>query len=209
MLWHPIRTHLPTVNCEPLIIGLYLTLTSRVGHNIYIYIIYMPYMTVCFLFSQPKIPYIHRIFMVLANPTHVLNHHWTQCMLVPQREAPRQRQLWCHCNHLGAAGRGVGAGACAWECVCLCVSLSECVCVCDFVFCKCCDGKRDTRCSRCFDSLIIPKLQQAMLYAELLCVASNTKAAVRVTPKLCSTLSCCVVASNTKAAARVTPEQQY
>jgi hypothetical protein len=33
--------------------------------------IYAPYMTVYFVISLPKIPYIHRIYMVLANPTHV------------------------------------------------------------------------------------------------------------------------------------------
>jgi len=31
--------------------------------------IYTPYMAVCMVISLPKIPYIHRIFMVLANPT--------------------------------------------------------------------------------------------------------------------------------------------
>jgi len=34
--------------------------------------IYTPYMTVYLVISLPKIPYIHRIYMVLANPTHVL-----------------------------------------------------------------------------------------------------------------------------------------
>ena len=37
----------------------------RVGQNR----IYTPYMTVFLVISLPKIPYIHRIFMVLANPT--------------------------------------------------------------------------------------------------------------------------------------------
>jgi len=31
--------------------------------------IYAPYMTVYTVISLPKIPYIHRIYMVLANPT--------------------------------------------------------------------------------------------------------------------------------------------
>ena len=31
--------------------------------------IYTPYMTVCLMISLPEIPYIHRIYMVLANPT--------------------------------------------------------------------------------------------------------------------------------------------
>jgi hypothetical protein len=38
----------------------------RVGQNR----IYTPYKTVNFVISLPKIPYIHRIYMVLANPTH-------------------------------------------------------------------------------------------------------------------------------------------
>jgi len=37
----------------------------RVGQNR----IYTPYITVCLIESLPKIPYIHRIYMVLANPT--------------------------------------------------------------------------------------------------------------------------------------------
>jgi len=40
---------------------------SRVGQNR----IYTPYMTVYFLISLPKILYIHRIYMVLANPMYV------------------------------------------------------------------------------------------------------------------------------------------
>jgi len=39
----------------------------RVGQNC----IYAPYMTVYLVISLPKIPYIHRIYMVLANPRHV------------------------------------------------------------------------------------------------------------------------------------------
>jgi hypothetical protein len=37
----------------------------RVGQNR----IYTPYMTVYLVISLPKLPYIHRIYMVLANPT--------------------------------------------------------------------------------------------------------------------------------------------
>ena len=33
--------------------------------------VYTPYMTVYLMISLPKIPYIHRIYMVLANPNHV------------------------------------------------------------------------------------------------------------------------------------------
>ena len=39
---------------------------SRVGQNRR----YAPYMTVYLVKSLPKIPYMHRIYMVLANPTH-------------------------------------------------------------------------------------------------------------------------------------------
>ena len=38
----------------------------RVGQNR----IYAPYMTVYLVISLPKIPFIHRIYMVLANPTY-------------------------------------------------------------------------------------------------------------------------------------------
>ena len=39
---------------------------TRVGQNR----IYTPYMTVYLVISLPKLPYIHRIYMVLANPTY-------------------------------------------------------------------------------------------------------------------------------------------
>ena len=39
----------------------------RVGQNR----IYTPYMTVYLVISLPKIPYIHRIYMVLANSNHM------------------------------------------------------------------------------------------------------------------------------------------
>ena len=37
----------------------------RVGQDL----IYAPYRTVYLVISWPKIPYMHRIYMVLANPT--------------------------------------------------------------------------------------------------------------------------------------------
>jgi len=43
----------------------------RVGQNC----IYTPYMTVYLVISLPKLPYIHRIYMVLANPTRVRMAH--------------------------------------------------------------------------------------------------------------------------------------
>jgi len=42
----------------------------RVGQNR----IYTPYMTVYLMISLPKIPYIHRIYMVLANPRYLLGY---------------------------------------------------------------------------------------------------------------------------------------
>ena len=39
----------------------------RVGQNR----IYTPYITVYLKISLPKVPYIHRIYMVLANPIHI------------------------------------------------------------------------------------------------------------------------------------------
>jgi hypothetical protein len=39
----------------------------RVGQNR----IYAPYLTVYMVISLPKIPYIHHIYMVLANPTYM------------------------------------------------------------------------------------------------------------------------------------------
>jgi len=41
-------------------------LITRVGQNR----VYTPYMTVYLVISLLKIPYMHRIYMVLANPTH-------------------------------------------------------------------------------------------------------------------------------------------
>jgi hypothetical protein len=40
----------------------------KVGQNR----IYTPYMTVYMVNSLPKIPYTHRMYMVLANPSHIL-----------------------------------------------------------------------------------------------------------------------------------------
>ena len=45
-----------------------LCLLCRVGQNR----IYTPYMTVCLMISLPKIPCIHRIYMVLANPMYTV-----------------------------------------------------------------------------------------------------------------------------------------
>jgi hypothetical protein len=40
----------------------------RVGQNR----VYTPYMTVYMVISLPKMPYTHRIYMVLANPTNTV-----------------------------------------------------------------------------------------------------------------------------------------
>ena len=49
----------------------------RVGQNR----IYTPYMTVYLVISLPKIPYVNRIYMVLANPTLVLRGRMTDLPL--------------------------------------------------------------------------------------------------------------------------------
>jgi hypothetical protein len=51
--------------CRHVCCALYI---SRVGQNR----IYAPYMTVCMVISLPKIPYMHRIYMVLANLTYTV-----------------------------------------------------------------------------------------------------------------------------------------
>ena len=50
---------------EPLLVHMHM---RRVGQDR----IYTPYMTVYLVISLPKIPYVHRIYMVLAKPTHAL-----------------------------------------------------------------------------------------------------------------------------------------
>jgi len=52
-------------------------LTFRVGQNR----IYAPYMTVYLVISLPKIPYIHRIYMVLAKPTYFAWDRWNKLTL--------------------------------------------------------------------------------------------------------------------------------
>ena len=42
----------------------------RVGQNC----IYTPYMTVYLMISLPKMPYIYRIYIILANPTHIVRN---------------------------------------------------------------------------------------------------------------------------------------
>jgi hypothetical protein len=64
-----IQVPLPNMSvCKTSHIQPWSTHMFRVGQNR----IYTPYMTVYMVISLPKIPYTHRIYMVLANPTHVL-----------------------------------------------------------------------------------------------------------------------------------------
>ena len=86
-------------------------LISRVGQNP----IYTPYMTVYLVFSLPQIPYIHRLYMDLANPTHFL---WilTSCALF-------LTACRCFCSSLPAA---VSVSHC-WFCFSLPAAVSHCL----------------------------------------------------------------------------------
>jgi len=82
---------------------------SRVGQNR----IYTPYKTVYLVISLPKIPYIHRIYMVLANPS---NEPCTVCVsghvvYVPGRTL-RSMAVFCHACCLFVGGCGAEANAC-------------------------------------------------------------------------------------------------
>jgi len=66
----------------------------RVGQNR----IYTPYMTVYFVISLPKIPFIHRICMVLANPTYLHPRPHP-----PPRPHPRPRPRPCPHIHSHSA----------------------------------------------------------------------------------------------------------
>jgi len=52
---------------------------SRVGQNR----IYAPYMAVYLVISLPNVPYMHRIYMVLANPIYKQQACMRQKTLVP------------------------------------------------------------------------------------------------------------------------------
>jgi hypothetical protein len=56
----------------------------RVGQNR----IYTPYITVYWMISLPKIPYIYRIYMVLANPSFVISYPCVHCIWVYGCVAP-------------------------------------------------------------------------------------------------------------------------
>jgi hypothetical protein len=84
----------------------------RVGQNRK----YTPYMTVYLMVSLPKIPYIHRIYMVLANPIYVAHKHrecdngcighvWEDCTLRHSRCCIRNSSTRLHnteymCTHM-------------------------------------------------------------------------------------------------------------
>ena len=79
----------------------------RVGQNR----IYTPYMTVYLVISLPKIPYTHRIYMVMASPIHTHRHDVPEpdlCAAVPsmlnatnkQTLTKRQSQISVQLSHL-------------------------------------------------------------------------------------------------------------
>jgi hypothetical protein len=72
--------------------------TTRVGQNR----IYTPYMTVYLMISLPKIPYIHRICMVLANPTH----HPKAWMSLKRRFGQLKKGCWQWSSFLNAVTLG-------------------------------------------------------------------------------------------------------
>jgi hypothetical protein len=109
----------------------------RVGQNR----IYTPYMTVYFVISLPKSPYIHRIFMVLANPTNM-------CLCVRLCASVCVCVRVCMCVYVRACMRvciypngeppvsytPTVRKVCKCANMCLCVRASVCVCVCMCVY---------------------------------------------------------------------------
>ena len=62
----------------------------RVGQNC----IYTPYMTVYLVISLPIIPYVNRIYMVLANPIYVcVSHRSNQCAFLSANESLPDRWM--------------------------------------------------------------------------------------------------------------------
>jgi hypothetical protein len=64
----------------------------RVGQNR----IYTPYMTVYLMIFLPNLPYVHCIYMVLANPTYVWSHHTVpyRKRTVPTHTIPYRTPYW-------------------------------------------------------------------------------------------------------------------
>jgi len=54
-----------------LYIDVYVCICLGLARTVYIYTVYNQYMTVYLVISLPKLPYVNRIYMVLANPTDV------------------------------------------------------------------------------------------------------------------------------------------
>ena len=78
---------------------------SGVGQNR----IYTPYLTVYLVISLPKIPYLHRIYMVLANPS---DKCWPGCRV--QNSGEKREWRWPGCNvqsSVWKSVRGAGLGA--------------------------------------------------------------------------------------------------
>jgi len=73
----------------------------RVGQNH----IYTPYMTVYLMISLPNIPYIHGIYMVLANPTHTPQ----PCAISPAIVCLNSKCIH-PCNFAGERVNAVSAG---------------------------------------------------------------------------------------------------
>ena len=72
------------------------TRICRVGQNL----IYAPYMTVYLVISMPKIPYIHRTYMVPANPTDMHVHAIDLCMFMQSTRAFSKRTCNLNTQHI-------------------------------------------------------------------------------------------------------------
>jgi len=79
-----------------LFVGLAIT---RVGQNR----IYTPYMTVYLVISLPKIPYVNRIYMVLANPSH--NHIYTVYIQYAEFLAGKSPNIQSYTVHTYSSGQ--------------------------------------------------------------------------------------------------------
>jgi len=97
----------------------------RVGQNR----IYTPYMTVYSVISLPKLSYIHRIYMVLANPVIVLSLGF-----LCRGNSRRPRALWKNCVRHSQSKQTTcklryvydymtHARQYVYICVCVCVSM--------------------------------------------------------------------------------------
>jgi hypothetical protein len=111
----------------------------RVGHNC----IFTPYMTVYLMISLPKIPYIHHIYMVLANPNYNGNRFWHYLVRTLARGGCargcgqyRSQRLFQHWRtQLCCLGRVHGDERACCAClhlrVCVCAFVCVHLCVCE------------------------------------------------------------------------------